>query len=65
MLRAEIRDENGKLLGVVFLSKRQFKTGSHGYYGSAKALGEQKSDRLQINVTAVVIGSKPVAEQPA
>jgi hypothetical protein len=59
MLTAEIKDSNGRILAVVALPERVFKTGSRGYYGTAKGTSPKEGERLQLSVQAVVIGSKP------
>ena len=59
MLTAIIKDENGKILGVMELSPKVFKTGSRGYFGVTKAMSPVKGERLQVSMTATVIGSKP------
>ncbi len=62
MLIAEIRDTNGKVLGTVVLSPKDFKTGSKGYFGLAKMPGVAEEERLQVQVQAVIIGSKAAAK---
>ena len=62
MLIAEIRDANGKVLGTVVLSPKDFKTGSKGYFGLAKIPGPAEEERLQVQVQAVIIGSKVAAK---
>ncbi len=52
---AEIQIEGRKL--AVLLNEKQFKTGSTGYWGSDK-LQLQDGRRYQIQVQAVLIGSK-------
>jgi hypothetical protein len=42
------------------LDKKDFKTGSKGYYGTGKMVTGGK--RYQISIQAVEIGSKPKAE---
>jgi hypothetical protein len=62
MLIAEIRDAHGKVLGTVMLSPKDFKTGSKGYFGLAKMPGIGEEERLQVQVQAVIIGSKATAK---
>lgn len=62
MLIAEIRDANGKVLGTVVLSPKGFKTGSKGYFGQGKMPGVADEERLQVQVQAVIIGSKEAAK---
>ena len=63
MLIAEIRDTQGNVLGTVPLSTKDFKTGSKGYWGQAKLAGPTEGQRLQVQVQAVIIGSKEAAEK--
>ncbi len=43
------------------LDKKDFKTGSKGYYGTGKMVAAGK--RYQISIQAVEIGSKPKPEE--
>lgn len=65
MLIAEIRDTKGNVLGTVPLAPKEFKTGSKGYWGQAKVPGLKETERLQVQVQAVIIGSKEAAEKDA
>jgi len=58
MLLAEIKDGNGQSLGIIVLAEKTFSTGSKGYFGQGK-LQTPAADRLQVQVQAVIIGSKP------
>ena len=62
MLIAEIRDANGKVLGTLVLAPKDFKTGSKGYFGQGKMPGVAEEERLQVQVQAVIIGSKEAAK---
>jgi hypothetical protein len=62
MLMAEIRDANGKVLGMLVLEPKDFKTGSKGYFGQGKIPGPFEAERLQVQVQAVIIGSKAAAK---
>jgi hypothetical protein len=62
MLIAEIRDEKGLVLGTVMLTPKDFKTGSKGYWGQGKLPGTSGDERLQVQVQAVIIGSKEAAK---
>jgi hypothetical protein len=62
MLIAEIRDGNGKVLGMLVLEPKDFKTGSKGYFGQGKIPGPVEEERLQLQVQAVIIGSKAAAK---
>jgi hypothetical protein len=61
MLFAEIRDDKGTILGMIQLDPKDFKTGSKGYWGQGKLAGAKEGERLQVQVQAVVIGSKEAA----
>ena len=65
MLIAEVRDGQGNVLGTVTLSPKQFKTGSKGYWGMGKLPGLKEDERLQVQVQAVIIGSKEAAAKKA
>ena len=65
MLIAEVRDGQGNVLGTVTLSPKQFKTGSKGYWGMGKLPGLKGDERLQVQVQAVIIGSKEAAAKQA
>lgn len=58
MLLAEIKDGNGQALGIVVLAEKTFSTGSRGYFGQGK-VQTPTGERLQVQVQAVIIGSKP------
>lgn len=61
-LVAEVKDENGKVVGMITLPQKQFKTGSRGFYGNTKL--EIDGKRYQVQVQMVEIGSKsPAADQ--
>ena len=53
---AELKTEDGKLLGVFTVSPKDFKTGSKGYFTSGKV--EVDGKRYQVQVQLVEIGSK-------
>ena len=48
--------------GLVVLAEKTFKTGSRGFWGSAKVVIDGK--RYQVQVQAVEIGSKPATDAP-
>lgn len=56
MLMALIRDSDGKDLAIVPLAEKTFTSGSRGYFGQSKV--EVNGERLQVQVQAVIIGSK-------
>ena len=53
---AEIKTDDGKVLGVMALPAKDFKTGSRGYYANAKL--EFDGKRYQAQIQLVEIGSK-------
>lgn len=55
-LVAEVKDEAGKVVGLITLPQKQFKTGSRGFYGNTKM--EIEGKRYQVQVQMVEIGSK-------
>jgi hypothetical protein len=62
MLSVEIKD-NDRVVGMLPAAEKLFKTGSKGYYGTAKIqIGEK---RYQVQVQMVEIGSKPKPEEKA
>ena len=61
MLIAEIKDEQGNVLGTIAVQPKAFKTGSRGYFGMGKIPGLKADERLQVQVQAVIIGSKAAA----
>lgn len=52
----QIKDDNGKVLGIMTANSKTFKTGSTGFFGSAKL--EVDGKRYQVQFQAVEIGSK-------
>jgi hypothetical protein len=62
-LMAEIKTDDGKLVAVLTVPTKDFKTGSKGYYANGKA--EVNGKRYQMSVQLVEIGSKKMAEQPS
>jgi len=59
-LMAEIKDEAGKVVGMITLPQKLFKTGSRGFYGNTKM--EIDGKRYQVQIQMVEIGSKPADE---
>ena len=57
---AELKTDDGKLLGVFTLPPKDFKTGSKGFYANGKLEFEGK--RYQAQLQLVEIGSKKSAE---
>lgn len=47
------------LAAVVPMLPKKFKTKSKGFYGQIKIENHTTGERYQVNVTAVLIGSKP------
>jgi hypothetical protein len=62
MLSIEIKDGE-KMVGSLTATEKVFKTGSRGYFGTAKIqIGEK---RYQVQIQMVEIGSKPKPEEIA
>lgn len=53
----EVKDSNGKVVGIVMANPKTFSTGSRGFFGSAKI--EIDGKRYQAQIQLVEIGSKP------
>ena len=56
LIIAEIKTDDGKLLGVMPLPPKEFKTGSKGFYANRKI--EIDGRRYQAQIKMVDIGSK-------
>ncbi len=54
---AEIKTDDGKVLGTMALPIKEFKTGSRGFYANTKI--EIDGKRYQAQIQLVEIGSKP------
>lgn len=54
---AEFKLENGEVVGAVAAQAKQFRTGSRGFFGTAKLQVDGK--QYQVQVQLVEIGSKP------
>lgn len=52
----EIKDANGKVVGMMIVNPKTFSTGSTGFFGSTKL--EIDGARYQVQFQAVKIGSK-------
>jgi len=59
-LIADIKTDKSEPVTVITVSPKEFKTGSKGFFGMAKA--EIDGKRYQIQIQVVEIGSKPKAE---
>jgi hypothetical protein len=57
---AELKTDDGKLLGVFTLPPKDFKTGSKGFYANGKV--EYDGKRYQTQIQLVEIGSKKTGE---
>lgn len=57
---AELKSDD-KMIGVLTVSPKDFKTGSRGFYGQSKI--EIDGKRYQVQVQLVEIGSKKPAEE--
>lgn len=58
---AELKTSDGEPITIIALNQKEFKTGSRGFFASAKA--EIKDKRYQIQIQAVEIGSKKASEE--
>lgn len=59
---AELKTDEGKILGVMTLSQKDFKTGSKGFFANGKL--EIEGKRYQAQIQLVEIGSKKPNETP-
>jgi hypothetical protein len=59
---AEIKSDDGKILGVMALPAKDFKTGSRGFYANGKL--EFDGKRYQAQIQLVEIGSKKTDGAP-
>ncbi len=59
MLIAELKNDSGKIVGVLMVEPKTFKTGSRGHYGNARLTIEGR--KFQTSVQLVEIGSKASA----
>ncbi len=62
-ITAEIKGDDGKVLGFLALPPKQFKTGSRGFYANTKL--EIDGKRYQVQVQMVEIGSKQASAEAA
>jgi len=58
---AELKSDEGKVLGTLTATQKEFKTGSRGFYGQGKL--EIDGKRYQVQLQCVEIGSKKPAEE--
>jgi predicted RNA-binding protein with EMAP domain len=59
---AELKTDDGKLLAVMTLPPKDFKTGSKGFFANGKL--EVEGKRYQAQIQLVEIGSKKAGENP-
>lgn len=57
MLRIEIKDVNGAIVGVFNAEQKNFSTGSRGFFASGKMDVEGKKHQCGFNI--IEVGSKP------
>ncbi len=57
---AELKTDEGKTVGVMSASPKEFKTGSRGFYANGKI--EIDGKRYQVQIQLVEIGSKAKVE---
>jgi hypothetical protein len=60
---AELKADDGKVLGVMTVTPKNFKTGSRGFYANGKL--EIDGKRYQAQIQLVEIGSKAATETEA
>jgi hypothetical protein len=58
---ADLKMDDGQTVAVVMAPPKDFKTGSRGFYGTAKA--EIGGKKYQIQIQVIEIGSKKNAEE--
>lgn len=58
ILIAEIKTSEGKLLGLITVNPKDFKTGSKGFYGNGKVLLDDKRYQLQVQLVEIGSGKK-------
>ena len=56
LIIAELKTDDGRLLGVMTIPPKDFKTGSKGFYANGKI--ELEGKRYQAQIQLVEIGSK-------
>ena len=56
---AELKSEDGKLLSIMTVTPKNFKTGSRGFFANGKL--ELDGKRYQMQIQLVEIGSKTAA----
>lgn len=57
---AELKSDDGQLIGIMTVPPKDFKTGSRGFYANAKV--EIAGKKYQAQIQLVEIGSKKSAE---
>ncbi len=62
VITAELKTDDGKVLGVFILPPKDFKTGSRGFYANGKV--EFDGKRYQTQIQLVEIGSKKGPQTP-
>jgi hypothetical protein len=55
---AELKTDDGILLGLLALPPKDFKTGSKGFYASGKVSNPKGGASYQVGANIVLIGSK-------
>lgn len=55
---AEIKTNEGQLLGLITVNPKDFKTGSKGFYGNGKVLFDEKRYQLQVQLVEIGSGKK-------
>ena len=58
---AELKSNTGQLLSVLTIARKEFKTGSRGFYANQKL--DMGGKRYQVQIQLVEIGSKKAASE--
>jgi hypothetical protein len=59
-LQVVVLDNEGREMGRLFATPKEFSTGSVGFYASGKVINPVNVDaRYQVGITITLIGSKP------
>lgn len=58
---AELKSDDGKVIGTMTASPKEFKTGSRGFHGQGKL--EIDGKRYQVQLQFVEIGSKAKSDE--
>ena len=62
---AEIKTEDGRILGVLMMREKAFKTGSRGFYGNGKIEIGGRGDQTQVQLVEIGSRGAPAPDQGA